>query len=304
MRSGPAMIDALAAPLRVFQRTISEMQAPELAIRLTLVYLLLKPLELWFLHTPMIVLVGAALLSPKLGRSPTLWLLLTLLGGAQVLWTWDWIDNHQYLIVYWCLAVFCSLKTDDPTRTLAINGRLLIAAPFALALVWKLLLTSEFADGSLFRELLLTDPRFQSFAAVLGMSESVRFENDTVLRQLSTGRSATGTLVEPAGHVLIAQLMTWWTIITETAIVLAFLIPSRTKLADGLRDATLIVFCWTAYSFGNVTGFGWLLLTMGVAQSAAERKRTRFLYLATLVLILVFARTPWTDFATLLFGWM
>ena len=79
------MIEALTRPLRAFQRTIAEMEAPELAIRLTLIYLLLKPLEVWFLHTPMIVLVGAGLLSPKLGRSPTLWLLLTLLAGGQVL---------------------------------------------------------------------------------------------------------------------------------------------------------------------------------------------------------------------------
>jgi hypothetical protein len=296
------MIDALAAPVRRFHRTIVEMDAPELAIRLTLLYLLLKPLEVWFLHSPMLVLVAAALLSPKLGRNPTLWLLLTLLSGAQVLWTWDWIDNHQYLIVYWCLAIFCSLKTDDPTWTLAINGRLLIAAPFAFALVWKLLLTTEFFDGSLFRELLLTDPRFQRLGGILGMSESARFENGMVLRHLSTGRLATGTLVEPGIHALIATLMTWWTIVTETAIIIAMLVPSRTKLADGLRNVTLLLFCWSAYSFGSVTGFGWLLLTMGVAQCPADRRRTRFVYLFTFVLVLIYARTPWSDFLISLFG--
>ena len=73
---------------------------------------------------------------------------------------------------------------------------------------------------------------------------------------------------------------------------------------SGLRDATLLLFCWTAYSFGSVTGFGWLLLTMGVAQCDDGRRRARFLYLATLVLVLIYARTPWSNFLTLLFGWI
>ncbi len=296
------MSERLAGPLRTFRRTIAEMEAAELAIRLTLVYLLLKPLEVWFLHTPMLVLVGAALLGPKLARSPTLWLLLTLLSGGQVLWTWNWIDNHQYLLVYWCLAVFLSLKTSDPSRALALNGRLLIGAAFAFALVWKLFLTTDFVNGNLFRELLLTDPRFQRMSGLFGMSEAVSFDNDLVLRQMAKGRMATGALVEPAGLVLVARLMSWWTILTETAIAVAFLWPARAKRAVGLRDATLLVFCWTAFSFGSVTGFGWLLLTMGIAQCDRGRKRTRLLYLLTFVLILVYARTPWSSFLTSLFG--
>jgi hypothetical protein len=111
-----------------------------------------------------------------------------------------------------------------------------------------------------------------------------------------------GTLVEPAGLALVARLMTWWSILTESAIALVFFWPSRGKLADGLRDATLLVFCWTAYSFGSVTGFGWLLLTMGIAQCDGGRKRTRWLYLLTFVLILVYARTPWSDLLASLFG--
>ena len=296
------MSEGLAGPLRTFGRTIAEMEAPELAIRLTLVYLLLKPLEVWYLHTLMLVLVGAALLSPKLARTPTLWLLLTVLSAGQVLATWNWIDNHQYLLVYWCLAVFLSLKTSDPSRALALNGRLLIGAAFAFALVWKLFLTADFANGNLFRELLLTDPRLQRMSALFGLNQAMSFDNDLVLNQLAKGRLATGTLVEPAGLALVARLMTWWTILTETAIALAFLWPSRAKFAVGLRDATLLIFCWTAYSFGSVTGFGWLLLTMGIAQCDGGRKRTRWLYLLTFVLILVYARTPWSDLLTSLFG--
>jgi hypothetical protein len=296
------MSEGLAGLLRTFGRTIAEMEAPELAIRLTLVYLLLKPLEVWYLHTPMLVLVGAALLSPKLGRTPTLWLLLTVLSAGQVLATWNWIDNHQYLLVYWCLAVFLSLKTSDPSRALALNGRLLIGAAFAFALVWKLFLTADFANGNLFRELLLTDPRLQRMSGLFGLSQAMSFDNELVLNQMAKGRLATGTLVEPAGLVLVARLMTWWTILTETAIALAFLWPSRAKFAVGLRDATLLVFCWTAYSFGSVTGFGWLLLTMGIAQCDGGRRRTRLLYLLTFVLILIYARTPWSDLLTSLFG--
>jgi len=296
------MIEWLAVPLRAFYRAIVELEPPELAIRLTLIYLLLKPLEVWFLHAPMIVLVGAALLVPKVARSPTLWLLLTLLSGGQVLWHWNWIDNHQYLLAYWCLAVFCSLKASDPAGVLALNGRLLIGATFAFAVVWKLFLTSDFINGSLFRELLLTDPRFQNLSGLAGMSESVRFENALLLRQMAKGRLITGTLAEPDNLVVLAQLMTWWTILTETALAIAFLWPTRTKRMAGFRDAALLLFCWTAYSFGNVTGFGWLLLTMGIAQCDGERKRIRFIYLLTYVLVLLYARTPWGSFLVSLLG--
>jgi len=296
------MIEWLAAPLRAFHRAIVELEAPELAIRLTLIYLLLKPLEVWFVHVPAIVLAGAALLVPKIARSPTLWLLLTLLSAGQVLWRWNWIDNHQYLLVYWCLAVYCSLKTNDPGRVLALNGRLLIGVTFTLALVWKVFLTAEFADGSLFHELLLTDPRFQRLSGLVGMSESMRFENDLVLRQMTKGRLISGTLEGPHSLIGLAHFMTWWTILTETALAIAFLWPGRNKLVAGFRDVTLLLFCWTAYSFGNVTGFAWLLLTMGIAQCVGERKRIRFVYLLTYVLVLLYARTPWSAFLLSLFG--
>jgi hypothetical protein len=296
------MTDSLSTHLRGLATTIAKMESAELAIRLTLLYLLLKPLEAWFLHVPMIVLVGAGLLSSRFARSPGLWLSLTLLSAGQVLWTWDWIDNHQYLLAYWCLAIFCSLKTTDSVATLALSGRMLIGAAFAFALVWKLFLTSDFFGGNLFRELLLTDPRFQRLGGWVGMTDAIRYDNDLVLRQLSKGRIASETLIEPAGFLVAARLMTWWTILSETAIALAFLWPSRTKLAAGLRDATLLLFCWTAYSFGSVTGFGWLLVMMGIAQCGRERKRVRFLYLLTLVLILIFARTPWSWLLTALLG--
>ncbi len=296
------MSETAGSSVRAFLDKIAGMEPSDLAIRLTLVYLLLKPLEIWFLHVPMIVLVGAALLAPKLGRSPGFWLLLTLLAGGQVLWAWDWIDNHQYLQVYWCLAIFLSLRSGDCSRSLALNGRLLIAAAFGFALVWKLFLTSDFANGNLFRELLLTDPRFQRLSGLIGMTEAMRVDNDLVLRQLATGRLAAGTLAEPAGLAALARLMTWWTIVTEAAIVVTFLLPSRINAVQAARDATLLLFCWTAYSFGSVTGFGWLLLTMGIAQCAVRRRRTRFVYLATFVLILMYARTPWSELLVLLFG--
>ena len=178
----------------------------------------------------------------------------------------------------------------------------MIGAAFTLALVWKVLLTSEFVNGDLFRELLLTDSRFQGLSALAGMSESVRLENDLVLSQMTKGRLTTGTLVAPDSLVVVARLMTWWTIITETAIAVAFLWPSRTKLATVFRDATLLLFCWTAYSFGSVTGFAWLLLTMGIAQCDGGRNRTRFLYLLTFVLILVYSRTPLSSFLISLFA--
>jgi hypothetical protein len=43
----------------------------------------------------------------------------------------------------------------------------------------------------------------------------------------------------------------------------------------------------------TVEGFGWLLVFMGIAQTAAGQRTTRLFYLATFALILVYREVPW-----------
>jgi len=43
----------------------------------------------------------------------------------------------------------------------------------------------------------------------------------------------------------------------------------------------------------TVEGFGWILISLGVAQCEPRRKRTRLFYLATFGLILYCREVPW-----------
>ena len=64
-----------------------------------------------------------------------------------------------------------------------------------------------------------------------------------------------------------------------------------TGLALATRDAsrTLIAFCVVTYAVAPVGGFGWLLLAMGLAHTAAEEARTRVAYLSAFLLVVLYA---------------
>ena len=80
---------------------------------------------------------------------------------------WTHADNHQYLIIYWVLAVALAAGSLDPARARAVAARWLLAAVFVLATLWKLS-NLAFVDGSFFEFTLLTDSRFAPVATVIG----------------------------------------------------------------------------------------------------------------------------------------
>ena len=57
----------------------------------------------------------------------------------------------------------------------------------------------------------------------------------------------------------------------------------------------LVLFCTTAYALAPVAGFGWLLVSMGIAQCEPERRRMRLAYLVAFALILLATRWPWLE---------
>ena len=91
------MTDSLTTHLRGLATTIAEMESAELAIRLTLLYLLLKPLDVWFLHVPMIVLVGAGLLSSRFA-------------------TWRLSSSSCFLLIRSVSAICCSVVSSRDCR--------------------------------------------------------------------------------------------------------------------------------------------------------------------------------------------
>jgi hypothetical protein len=268
-----------------------------LALRLTLLDLLLRPVGDWRVRPFVLILAAGGLLAPGLLRKPGLWLALAFLAGLRIVLDWPLSDNHAYLLSYWCLAVFLALLAEDPQACLALNGRLLIGCVFAFAVLWKLALSPDYLDGTFFRVTLLTDPRFEGFARLVGgltpdrLAELRAFVNQHVDGQ-AFGWSNTPT--EPARFLTVAWVVTFWTIAIELATALAFLWPVGRGISR-LRNAFLVAFCATIYAVATVEGFGWLLISAAVAQCPAHRPKTRLLYVAAFGLLLFYREAPWAS---------
>ncbi len=287
----------LAPPSR--RRWLPELLASdplELVPRLTLLLLLLNPGMRWVERVPVLILAGVALLSPVLARSPWTWLALCAATGWRLVAGWPLHDNHDYLTSLWCLAIATSLAAPDARAALARNARLLVGLTFLFATLWKGVLSPDFVDGTFFRVTLLEDSRFANLAVVAGGMDDALFDaNDEArvayARGVAWSRSG---FVEPPAVPRLALLLTVYTLAIEAALALAFLWPGSGGPARW-RDALLVVFAATTFAVASVAGFGWLLMTLGLAQCGAERPRARGLYLAAFFLILVYEWVPWSD---------
>ena len=297
--------DAQAPWWRRLAASLGGMEPFDLAARLTLVYFMVRPLGPWWAHVPVLLMASAGLLVPWLARRAGFWLLFALAVASWVIPAWSFIDNHAYLLVYWCLALACSVAfSDEEGRTLATNARWLVGLVFALAVLWKVVLSPDFMNGQFFRAVLLADGRFRELALLAGgMTAKTYQHNVQLLRQLGEGKLGLTAvqLTEPHRQVLLAYVSTWWTALVETSVAVLFLLPRRLRIAP-LRDWVLLFFCWMTYPFASIAGFGWLLTILGVAQLEPERRVVRLLYLATFAFILIDKMVPWTQALVALLG--
>jgi hypothetical protein len=272
-----------------------DLEPVELALRLTLLSMLLRPIGAGLVRPCILGLAVAGLLLPGLLRQPGLWIALTVLTGLRVVLDWSLADNHAYLLCYWCLAVSIALCFRNPAACLALNGRLLIGLAFVFATLWKVVLSPDYLDGRFFRVMLLTDLRFADFAQLAGGLLPEQFEElRAFVKQHVDGQLFEPSFLpaEPPRFLLLAASMTWWTVAIEGAVALTFLWPVGRGLSK-VRDATLLIFCVTTYAVATVAGFGWLLLALGIAQCQPERRTTQLCYLAVFVLILFYRQVPW-----------
>lgn len=275
------------------------MDPVDLALRLTLLELLLRPVGPFWLRPAALALAGAGLVLPGLLRRRWLWATLALLSAVRVIADWPLADNHAYLLCYWCTAVFLAHQVEDTREALAFDGRFLIGLVFAFATLWKLVLSPDFLDATFFRITLLTDDRFAGFARLAG---GLSPEQLAGARE-ALGRHVDGFVLDASGvpplperFDLLARAITFASLATEAAVAVAFLSPAGSRVHRA-RDALLLFFCATTYAVATVEGFGWLLVVMGVAQCEPGRRATRWLYLAAFALILLYREVP---FASLL----
>jgi hypothetical protein len=267
-----------------------------LALRLTLLAAALDPPLLWFERMPVLILAGLGLVLPGALRARALWAGLVVLASWPLFFNWPFSDNHDYLSALWFLAAACALWSVDPPSTLAHQARRLIGLTFLFAALWKLLLSPDFVDGRFFRVTLLTDARFENLAVLAGGLSWEDWErNDAAIDELLTADPppAESGLVEPPALRRLATLLTLFTGAMEAGIAAAFLVRPGSRLGR-LRDALLLAFAAATFSFATVRGFGWLLMCLGIAQCAPERRWTRAAYLAVFALIALYRATPWS----------
>lgn len=207
-------------------------------------------------------------------RSPWPWLAMTAVLGWTQLQEWWLVDDHPVATTYWLAAIGASRFGQRPDEVLALSARLLIGSLFALAVGWKLL-SGAFVSGDFFEYTLVRDQRFEPVAVLAGGSDEKALERDRLEITEFTATAAAGESIEvETGPETsdVASAFTWFGLLMEGAVAVAFLAPLRGRWML-LRAAALIGFCLTTYAVVPVAGFAVLLLTMSFAHSSSGTTR-------------------------------
>ena len=265
-----------------------------LGLRLTAVLLLLRAQGPIDTYVGLIGLASLALLLPRALTTPAIWYLAAALLARRIVWDWPLADNHIYLMAYWCLAIGLALGSTAPAAVLARAGRWLLGAAFALAVVWKGLLSPDYVDGRFFRTTLVVDARFEDVVRMAGgmTREDLARHRDALVPLGEGAELADDDMpVEPPAFRRLALTLTWGGLIAEAALAIAFLAPLP-PARRAIRHVLLLAFCAVTYPVAPVAGFGWLLLAMGASQAPPGRAWT-VAYVATWLLVLAGTELPW-----------
>ncbi|MEM1366484.1 MAG: hypothetical protein AAGG02_00430 [Cyanobacteria bacterium P01_H01_bin.15] len=238
------------------------------------------------------IFCGVLLLAPRLLNTSVLWLLITAIFWLINAQYWLELDNHKFLMGYWCTVCVLALSSTRPRRVFAQNAHKLLGLVFLLATVWKLW-AGEYLNGSFFHYTLLVDSRLEDLAHLLGnLSRDALTQNYLIqdLGQWLSGSDALYLNTTPQLRVL-AQVLSYWTLFIEAILSIAFLVPVKFLLGRW-RNGLLIIFIATTYFAVPVLGFAYLLVIMGLAQTQQGEWRARLGYLSLLIVLQLW-RLPW-----------
>jgi hypothetical protein len=249
----------------------------------------------WYVRPVLLALAAAALVSPRVLRLPIVWGIATIAIVVRIASDWPLADNHIYLLGYWTLAIALALRSTDWAHSLAITSRRLLGLSFICAVFWKCVLSPDFLDGRFFRVTLLTDPRFGEATMLLtGLSTADLEHNRGALEVLPAGTELLDPppLVEPRRLQVFATIATWSIVMLE-ALVATLMFVTMPGVLTWLKHASLLGFCAVTYAFAPVSTFGWILLTMGMAQTDPSDVWLRRLYFGGVLAVLIYAEVPW-----------
>ena len=163
-----------------------------------------------------------------------------------------------------------------------------------MAVIWKALLSPDYLDGRFFRVTWLTDTRFTDAVQLLGQLSAAQLtHNREILDPLPEGAEPLHPALpsDPPAFRYLVLISTWGVLSLEALVALAFLLPSGAR-AGPLHHLSLLLFCGVTYAVAPVAGFGWLLLTMGVALCRGDQRRLRAAYVVTWFLVLFYSEIP------------
>lgn len=267
------------------------------ALSITLILCLLYGPSEWYVKAFVAAACIIGLVWRALLTTPWLWLCLASLLGSSVFVERFTADNHQYLMVYWTLSVALAYFSEDPSRHLRINARLLIGFAFLFAAGWKLV-APDFLNGAFLEFTLLSDARFAGFAAfVSGTSPDVLSSNRDAIRDLAQNVAGAPAVLQGATSIhTISVAMAWFTVAIEGWIALAFLAP-KTWWLSRTRDVALNAFVLTTYAVATVPGFSYLLVAMGLMQCDRKPRWIPWIYFLALLSTQLYTMS-WTRIAS------
>lgn len=252
----------------------------DLTLKLTILLYLLNNSNYWYVKIPVTIVCLLALLFSRYLYTKPLWLGLALVMTVGNIPHYFEIDNHKFLFIYWCLAIFICLYSDNFEYYLRQNAKWLIGLVFFFACLWKSM-SNDYLDGSFFVYSLLTDDRFIQFLLALNVipKEVVEF-NQSSLRYLVNDSPPPhqANLQFTYGIKQLAYFFTYWGLLLEGLIAVAFLLPLKT-LFGRYRDYTLALFLVSTYLIAPVWGFGCILSIMGLSQSTEKKFKVFYICL-------------------------
>ncbi len=267
------------------------MSTLDIAARLTLVILLLKSTGVWYVQIPMVPLCVAGLGFSAVYRRWEYWATISAILAVAYFRNWFAIDNHDFLLGYWCLALAFSVAREDPAQWLAKNARLLVGLSFLFAVLWRAM-SPDFLTGDFFHFLFLTNTRFTWLASVVGgLSAEALAGNQAAVATLVSDPSTIAPLTSSPTLPILAIVVTWWVFLLEATIAMAFLLPLTGQWSK-TRDLAMLAFLFSTYAAASVVTFGWILAVMGFSQMDPRRQGFRIAYLVAFVWVWL-GITPW-----------
>ena len=239
------------------------------------------------LYRLLVGLAVVAMMFRRLRERKWLWLTLVAVRVADhAAAGWYAVDNHHYLLTFWCMALALSFEASHPLKTIRTNARLLIGVCFAFAAAWKVV-GDQYVDGSFLAVFFLSRPRESLTVPGTGVPADAVESNQVALEAAwSEIRQVPHVALDGLSPLIEALSMGLglWTIGIELLIATLFLLPLRSRWTR-LGDAGLLAFVGTTYLFAPVLVFGLLLLTMGFARIEQEEVGWRLAYLIGFALL-------------------